>query len=106
MPVTAERVDLSVLTDKQRDVAEPVVRQLRALERTSFPAERQQVVANLLVAGIALKHVTDRLEAQLATFDKALTDRGTTDAEDDLWIQNLQRLTVMLNLLSRAEAAI
>ena len=107
MPVAiVADLNLGILTDRQRDAVDAVTRQIKALGRTSFPDERQQVVAALLVAGVELKRVTDRLETQLEAFDKTLRERGTTDQEDDLWIQNLERLNVMLTVLGRAKAAI
>lgn len=107
MPVAiVANPNLKVLTDKQRDATDTVLRHMRALERTSFPAERQAVMPKLIAASVELKRIARKVETQLVDYDKALIERGTTEAEDDLWIQNLRRLETMLAVLERAKEVI
>lgn len=107
MPVAiVANPDLSILTDRQRDAVNAVHRQLRALGRTSLPGERETVLPKLLVAGAELKRITTKVETQLTEYDNVLRERGATEAEDDLWIQNLRRLETMLAVLARAKEVV
>lgn len=106
MTVMTSAPDLTVLTDKQRAATDAVLAALRSLERTSFPDERTPIINQILRGGVALKTIVDKLETQLITFDGALRERGTSEEEDDLWIQNLSRWTTMQRVLDLAKSVI
>jgi hypothetical protein len=98
-------ISASMLTQKQQSAVDAVRDAIRDLGMARTPTNQRRTRVALLAAGSTLHNLVKRLESQLIDFDKTLAERGTTNAEDDLWITNLGRLTTMLSVLADAKTA-
>ena len=93
------------LTPKQLETYEILACEVDRIEGSVNRVPRSRL-NRVYQHGVALHHLCETLEGQLAKEDARLKAEGTTPELDARWILNLRRLERMRTLLQRTKVAL
>lgn len=103
--VDRQEVSLTALTTRQAETYDVLEQEVNRLEGSANRVPRSRLT-RVYQHGVALHHLCETLEAQLAKEDARLTADGTSPEMDERWIRNLRRLEKMRTLLHRTKVAL